>query len=360
MAEDQESSAERTEEPTPKRLDEALKKGNIAFSREVNSFILMVFFSIFVFWVLPGMTKGAVHDLSNYITSPHDIIFEGQKNQPINIAITALKEFAYLAYIPLLIAMIAGIFGSFIQNGFIIASEALNFDLSKISVFKGIERIFSMRSIVEFIKGIFKITLIGVILYFVVKDDAMHAIFYHDYEVEHIMALLFKLIKNMLISLCVILGFIAAIDFAYQKYDHFSKLKMSRQEIKEEMRQTEGDPEIKSKLRALRLEKAKRRMMKAAASATVVITNPEHYSVALLYKPGEMEAPIVVAKGIDEIALKIREVARNNRIPIVRNPPLARALYAACDLDEVIPYQQYKAVAEIITKILMVDRAASI
>ena len=348
MSEERDDS-QKTEEPTQKRIDDAIKKGKVAFSREVNSFILLLLFTIFVLWFSPSLFKEAVKDFLPYIEAPHLIEIEG--TDIVIIAKRFVRELLLLATLPLIISLVGSILGNFLQNGVITSPEAMKPDLSKISIISGFKRLFSMKSTVEFLKGIIKVILIGTAAYLTIRPDLSLLTGLHDYSFAGILSILLKLTGEMLITVCIVMAFIAGADLLYQKHEYIKSLRMTKHEVREELKQSEGDPEIKAKLKAIRTERARQRMMASVPEADVVITNPTHFSIALKYEAEEMEAPIVVAKGKDNIALKIREIARKNRIPIVENPPLARALFAV-ELDEIIPYEHYKAVAEVISYVM--------
>jgi flagellar biosynthetic protein FlhB len=262
---------------------------------------------------------------------------------------SSLLKIMGMLLLPLLFLMAAALLGPFLQVGPIFAPQIVTPDLSKISPVAGFSRLFSMRSLMELLKGVLKMGLIG----------AIGAILIAPYfeGIEHMVGLPPALILSetqslfvrMMTGILVAFLMIAVADLVYQRLSFSKRMRMSRQEVKEEYRQTEGDPQIKSRLRALRSERARKRMMQAVPQADVVITNPTHFAIALIYKPEEMEAPRCVAKGMDAIALRIREIAGEHGVEIVENPPLARTLYDAVDIDETIPRELYKAVAEVIS-----------
>jgi flagellar biosynthetic protein FlhB len=206
-----------------------------------------------------------------------------------------------------------------------------------------------MKSIAEFVKGIFKLAIVTVVGLVILKPYFSNIEHLVGLEIPSALKEMKTLTTQLLIGILVVLFIIAAIDFLYQRFEHMKKMRMSKQELKDEYRQSEGDPMVKSKLRQLRQEKARARMMQAVPGSDVVITNPTHYSVALKYDPQKNDAPVVVAKGVDDLALRIREVARENNVMIMPNPPLARVLFDTVEIDESVPPEHYKAVAEIIS-----------
>lgn len=251
--------------------------------------------------------------------------------------------------LPLLVLMFAAFVGPFIQIGPLFAPDTIKPDISKVSVFKGFKRLFSMRSIMEFVKGLVKIGIIGfigvlILMPFYGQIDHMigQPVLASMEELQHLVLLLMS-------GILLVLMVVAVADLLYQRYEHIKKMRMTKQELKDEYKQTEGDPHVRAKLRALRQEKARGRMMQAVPEADVIITNPTHFSIALKYDPEEMDAPVVVAKGIDDLAMRIREVAKEHDIPLVENKPLARVLFDQVDVDSMIPEQHFEAVAKVIS-----------
>ena len=242
------------------------------------------------------------------------------------------------------------------QNGLVVSAEPLKPKLEKLSPISGFKRIFSLKSWVEFIKGIFKISLIGAAATVLLWPEAATVIKTVEIEMVGVMVILQSLTLKLLVGVAALVLVIALLDFLYQRFEHQKQLRMSRKDLQDEYKQTEGDPHIKARLKGLRAERARRRMMADVPNATVVITNPTHFAVALLYEAGEMAAPRAVAKGADLTALKIREIAEAHNVPIVENPPLARALYAAIDLGDDVPPEHYQAVAEVIGYVMRLER----
>jgi flagellar biosynthetic protein FlhB len=346
MSEENDDS-QKTEDPTPKKLEDARRKGQVPISREINNWVMLLAGTIVILGFGPGMMQDILSLLRTYFEqtaqlppSPGGLQFA---------VVEALKEILVIIALPLLFLMVAAFIGPFIQVGPIFAPEIIKMDLSKISIVKGFGRLFSMKSIMEFVKGILKLAIISVVGIIILTP------FYGS--VEHMVGLpiaaaadeLKSLTMRLLVGILVVLFVIALIDLLYQRYEHNKKMRMTKQELKDEYRQSEGDPHVKAKLRQIRQERARARMMQAVPTADVVITNPTHYSVALKYNPDENEAPIVIAKGVDELALRIRELAKEHDIVIMPNPPLARVLFDTVEIDEMVPPDQYKAVAEIIS-----------
>ena len=251
--------------------------------------------------------------------------------------------------LPMLVLMLAAFLAPFVQVGPIFAPEVLRPDFSKLSPFKGFGRLFSRRSLIEFLKGLAKISLVGAVAFVIVYPYFGGMDHWVGLPIPILEDEIMRVINRLLIGILVVLFVIMTTDFAYQRFEHYKKLRMTKQELKDEYKQSEGDPHVKARLRQLRNERARRRMMQSVPKADVVITNPTHFAIALEYKPETMDAPICLAKGTDSVALRIREVAKEHNISIVENPPLARTLYDVVELDEAIPPEQYKAVAEVIS-----------
>jgi flagellar biosynthetic protein FlhB len=346
MAGDNQDQSQKTEEPTQKKLDDARKKGQVGFSREVTSFLLLFGFVLFLVWLLPSIMKDTAVMLKPFIENSYST--KVNSDTIIYISADVLKNAFALFAIPLLGVVIIAFVSSFMQNGIIFSFESVTPKLEKISPLKGLKRMFSLRSLVEFLKGIGKISMIAIVGVMAVYPELVILEQVHTYSLQDMLLLLMELAERVLIGACIIMFMVAGLDYSYQKFEYIKNLRMSKQDIKDEYKQSEGNPEIKAKLRQIRMERAQQRMMAAVPQADVVITNPTHFAIALKYDPQIMDAPMCVAKGQDHIALKIKEVAKDNNVPTIENKPLARALFAAVKIDEPIPLEHYKAVAEII------------
>lgn len=339
---------EKTEEPSQRRLDDARQKGQVPTSKEVGSFLLLLSLTLIIVAMAPFLAEKTGANLVHFIESPDDI--EISAGNVGSVLIKTTLDMLLILAIPFAATMIMAIAANFMQHGgFIVSADPMMPKFSKISPVAGLKRLFSMKSLVEFIKNLIKIFVIGYICYAVVMPKINHIEEIHEYSIIGILQYIAMLSDRILIAVTIAMGFVALFDLLYQRYDFTKSMRMTKQELKEEYKQTEGDPHIKGKLKQMRLEKSKKRMMAAVPSADVVITNPNHYSIALKYDARKMSAPIVVAKGIDSLALTIREIAKENKIPLVENPPLARALYSSIELDREVTAEYYKAVAEIIS-----------
>ena len=345
MADDRDDS-QRTEEPTQRRLDEAEKHGDIVKSTEVTTFVVL----------LGGTLSIAIfgHSTAAKFTRTFQIFLE----QPDRIAVDATSMLALFHHIIMAMALLLGpvfavlagmgIASHVLQHRPSISLERIAPNFSKLSPLSGLKKMFGLDGVINLGKGILKIALVGTILWTVLWPERgnLEALLTHG--PEQIAGDMIYLIMKLLIAALSILAVIAVLDYVLQRYRFLQRNRMSKQEIKEEYRQTEGDPAVKAKVKQVRQERARRRMMAAVPEATVVIMNPTHYAVALKYESGKMAAPVCVAKGVDALALRIREVAEEHEVPVVENPPLARALYATVEIDEPVPSEHYKAVAQVI------------
>lgn len=338
---------ERTETATPKRREEARKKGQVARSIEINSaFILFVSFIFFYFYAQYMYLKG--HNYMQILfENIHKVTLNESNLQPY-LELVLSHAFLLLAPVALLMVLI-GLAINFGQVGFMFTLEPMTPKFSKVNPLKGFKRIFfSKKALVEFIKGIIKIVLVGLVAYYTVKGEIEHYIPLMDQEPFQILAFIAQNAFEIGIKIALLFIGLAFLDYMFQRYDYEQSIKMTKQEVKEELKQMEGDPHIKARIRSIQREQAQKRMMDALPTADVVITNPVHLAVALKYDLATMDAPTVVAKGARLIAEKIKRIAREHDIPIVENKPLAQALYKACEVGDEIPETLFQAAAEVL------------
>jgi len=347
---EEEDKDAKTEEPSQKKLEEALEKGQVAYSKEITSFFVLFFLTLAVIWVIPHFLETSAISLRFLVENAGNISVD--KGMLGLVLYKFLSKFLLLLLPIFTIVILAPIISSYIQHGeFIFTTEQLMPQLSRLSIIKGFKRLFSIKSFVEFVKSFFKVLLVSILVYFVIANDIKQFPQYQNLSIGGILNELRLVVNHILISVSIVVLIIAALDFFYQKYEHYTSLKMTKHEQKEEYKQTEGSPEIKRKIRQLRKEQAQKRIKQTVPKASVVITNPEHYAVALQYDR-TMKAPVLVAKGLDLIAQKIKEIADQHNVPIVENPPLARALYKDVKINDEIPVEHYEAVAKIISYVM--------
>jgi flagellar biosynthesis protein FlhB len=347
---------DKTEEPTQKRLEEALKRGDVVKSQEVNTWFVIAGAALMLMAFSGTMGKDLTTTMRGLIANSYDISVDGPALPRLFQKIGG--EMIAAVAIPFLILLLAALGGNMIQHRLVWSIEALAPRLSKISPAAGFKRLFSKQALANLGKGLVKLLLVGSVLTALMWPERgrLEALTRSDPSV--IMPLSLSLTLKLLGSVVAMLAVVAAADYLFQYRQWYERQKMSLQELKEEFKQTEGDPAIKGRMRQVRQIRMRRRMMAAVPKATVVITNPTHYAIALEYERG-MEAPVCVAKGVDTIALKIREVAGKHSVPIVENPPLARALHATVQIDQQIPPEHYKAVAEVIGYVMRLRRMMS-
>ena len=342
---DTQDQSQKTEEPTQKKLDEARKKGQVASSKEVNTWF-MLFAGALLLMLAPLGVSRMGDILSRFLSQSHALNVD--TSGILRLGAMTMMDMAAIMAPMFVIFLIAAIASGFVQHGFLLSVDKIKPKLENISLLKGVKRMFSLRSVVEFAKGIMKMTIVGAVAFALIEPEVEHITSAIDMAPTDILHLIWTLALRMIAGVCAVVTLIAGFDFLYQKFEFQKSMRMSKQDIKDEMKQSEGDPMIKSRLRQLRIERSRKRMMAAVPEADVVITNPTHYAVALKYTSGEMAAPVLVAKGVDNLALRIREVAIENDVPIVENPPLARALHGGIEIDQAIPEAYYRAVAEVI------------
>lgn len=339
-------AGEKTEKATPRKKQDARKKGQVAKSADVNTAVslLTIFLSllfigsfmrdrillmmkdIFQHYLLLNLTDQNVHDF--FLTTTYQ---------------------AGIILAPIMgVALVAGLLGNYLQVGFLFSPEAIKMKLNKLDPIQGFKRIYSIRAIVELLKSLLKITFIGLVTFSVIWFDIDNVLRLSQLSVGQSFSYLSILTVKMGLFASAALLILSLLDYLYQRYDYEKNIRMSKQDIKDEYKKTEGDPLIKSKIKQRQREMAMRRMMQEVPTADVVITNPTHYAIALKYDETKMEAPYVVAMGVDTIAQKIKEIAEVNNVVMVENRPLARALYNQADIGQAIPEEFFQAVAEII------------
>jgi len=351
-----ENDSDRSEDPSAKRLEDALQRGDVVKSQEVSTWFVIGAGALMLSAFSGQMSGGLSTTLRGIVANSYQIPVDSRGLMAMLSRIEG--EVLSAIVLPLGVLALAALIGNVIQHRLVWSAESLSPKFSKISPLAGAKRLFSMQALVNFIKGLVKILGLGAVMTALLWPQRHRLDGMVSTDILSTLVLTRSLALDMMGAVVAILFLIAAADYLYQYRTWFERQKMSMRELKEEFKQTEGDPMIKGKIRQLRQQRMRKRMMAAVPKASVVITNPTHYAVALQYEKG-MEAPICVAKGADNMALKIREIAKQHSVPIVENPPLARALHASVEVDDEIPTEHYKAVAEVIGYITKLRRAAS-
>lgn len=348
MAEESSSGGERSEAPSAKRREDFRKKGQVAQSKEVQTAALFTIVLIFWLFYMPIFWNGLT-DLLKALFQSIDT-FDATASSTLVLALFIIQKSMILLAPLFFLVLIIGFFSTFFQIGWLLTAQPLLPDFNKLNPISGAARFFSKKSFVELLKSLIKVALVGWIGYSTVLDKFGEALLLVDTSIGTTTAFLGKTALLILAKICAILLLIAFIDFLFVRWEMEQKMKMTKQELKEEFKEMEGDPYIKAQIRSIQQEMARKRMMAEVPSADVVVTNPTHISVALRYSSGEMDAPVIVAAGTNFIAMKIREIAREHDIPIVENPPVARLLHKL-DIGSPIPEDMFRAVAEILAHV---------
>jgi flagellar biosynthetic protein FlhB len=356
MAETDQHDSDRTEDPTQKRLDEALERGDVVKSQEVSTWFVIAGGALMLTAFSGSMGSGLTTTFRGLVANAYQIPVDGRGL--LAIAARIEREVLATVALPLAVLMLAALVGNMIQHRLVWSTEPLKPRFSKVSPLAGLKRLFSSQALANFAKGLVKLAVLGTVMTMLLWPQRHRLEALVQTDILATLLLTRSLALNVLGVVVAILFLVAAADYLYQYRQWYERQKMSIRELKEEFKQSEGDPLVKGKIRQLRQARMRKRMMAAVPKASVVITNPTHYSIALQYERG-MEAPICVAKGVDAVALKIREVAGEHSIPVVENPPLARALHATVEVDQEIPPEHYKAVAEVIGYVMKLRRAAA-
>lgn len=347
MAEEKDQES-KTEEATPRKLDDARKKGDVAKTPDLASWLSLLGASLVILVGGGWFTTHLAQELAPFIAAPHTMVGALHAGAGVEIGARAVWAAVPLLGALALATIAGGAGGNLVQSGFLFTGEKIKPKLEKISPLKGAKRIFGPDGLMNFVKTFLKLAATVAIGWIVLKP--------HTRELEALAAMSPAVILPMARDLAVailgsalaFLGVTAFADWLWQRHRFARRMRMTREELKDDYKQSEGDPHVKARLKQIRAQKGRQRMMQNVPNATVIVTNPTHYSVALKYEPGEDAAPLCVAKGVDSLALKIREVAREHDVPIIEDVPLARALYAAVEVDAVIPREHYEAAARVI------------
>ncbi|MFI4964098.1 MAG: flagellar biosynthesis protein FlhB [Caulobacterales bacterium] len=354
---DANDAASRTEEPTPRKLQQARERGEVVKTPDLAALASLSGAAAVVALGGGWLCRNLTASLTPFLASPDTMSFEGHGG--VQILHAALMAAAPVMGAVALAACGAGIAGNLIQTGFLFSPDRLSFDFHKVSPVSGFKRIFGIDGFVQFLKSLLKVTLTGLLAWWVLKPHMTEMENLVSMEPVAMLGFAADILRRLVFAVAAFLLVVAGADWFWQRQRFMARMRMSKEELKEDFKQSEGDPHIKARQKQLRNERARRRMIQAVPTATVVVMNPTHYAVALKYDASETPAPLCVAKGLDSLALKIREVAEAAGVPIIEDPPLARALYATVEIDEIIPPAHYEAVAKIIGFILSAGRTAA-
>ena len=347
----------KTEEATPRKLADARKKGDVAKSPDVASALSLMGAAAVI--LIPGgwFAGRMAEQLLPFIASPHGMAGALHAGAGVEIGTRALWAAAPFMGAVMLAVILGGAGGNLAQSGFVMTGEKIKPKWSKINPLEGFKRIYGPDGLVQFLKTFLKLLAVGVICWWVLSPHARQFEAMAAMSPAAILPFARDLAIALMASALAFLGLTAGADYLWQRHRFAKRMRMTKEELKEDFKQSEGDPHVKARLKQIRAQRSRRRMMQAVTTATVVVTNPTHYSVALRYAPDQGDAaPICVAKGVDALALRIREKAREHDVPVVENVPLARALYAAVDVDETIPREHFEAAAKVIGFVMQKGR----
>lgn len=344
----EESFQEKTEKATPKKREKSREEGQVAKSREIPSvcvlFVGMMSLLLFGAFIYTNTLAVMKHSFLAIGTPRIDM----DMARCLEIANQVTERFVIMVSPVMAAVFVAALLSNFMQVGFAISVKAIKPKLSRFNPIEGVKRLFGPNSLNEFVKSLWKIAVIGGIAYWTIKNEFKHLLPLADTSVAYILIYILKVFFKMFMRAIIVMIFMAVADYAFQKWQFEKKLKMTKQEVKEEHKQTEGDPTVKSRIRSLQYQMARRRMMQEVPKADVIVTNPTHLALALQYESSDMNAPKVLAKGAGAVAQRIKEIAKDHDIPIVENKELARVLYKLVDIGDEIPAQFYQAVAEVL------------
>lgn len=345
---------DKTEEPTPRKLEQAREKGDIVYSAEVGAALSLIAATSIVAFMSGPIFSEMGRSFIGFLSMPDQYSAEPGSLRAIGASV-GLKAMGIFALAALALGG-AGLAARYVQDRPTFTGERLTPKLEKLSPVEGFRRVFGKQAVSAFLKSLAKLVIVGAALAWVLWPERNELGNLSLLDVRALLPFLKERVVSMMLALTSAAAVIAGVDYVFTRQSYMQRMKMSRREIKDELRQSDGDPMVKAKLRQIRMERSRKRMMANVPNASVVITNPTHYAVALRYEQGETLAPICLAKGVDAVALKIREVAEENNIPVVEDPPLARALFATADVDEPIPREHYEAVAKVIGFVMRLAR----
>jgi flagellar biosynthetic protein FlhB len=351
-------AASRTEEPTPRKLQQAREKGEVVKTPDLAAVASLSAVASVIALGGGSFANHMIVALKPFLAEPETMVLAGQGG--MHVLYMSLMAAAPAMGAVFFAACAAGVAANVIQTGFMFSPERLSFDASKLSPVKGFKRVFGLDGAAQFVKSLVKVSLTALLAWWVLNPHLPELENLSGMEPIAMMGFAADILRRLVFAVAIFLLIVAGADWFWQRHRFMSRMRMTKEEIKEDFKSSEGDPHVRARQRQLRNERSRRRMIQAVPDATVVVMNPTHYAVALKYDASETPAPMCVAKGMDTLALKIREIAEAAGVPVIEDPPLARALYAAVDVDEVIPPAHYEAVAKIIGFILNAGRKVAV
>lgn len=349
MAEGEDKS-EKTEQPTERKLQKAREEGDVAKSQEISGWFTLAAGLAVIAFMAPGFTRALSDAMTAFLEQPHQLSLD--PGAAMALLTRSLVDLALILGLAYALLMVAAASGNLVQHGLLWTPKKIAPKLDKLNPVEGLKRMFGPQGWVNFLKGVGKIVLVGVAIALVLWPRRHDLASFPMVSPARMLGEVHEAAILLLTAALIAYAVIAALDLTFQRHEFIQRNKMSRKELRDEYKETEGDPMVRAKLRQIRQERAQKRMMSRVPDAAVVITNPTHYAIALEYEQGRTPAPICIAKGVDAVALRIRERAEDLDIPIVEDPPLARALFATSDLDEPIDPEHYAAVAKVIGYVL--------
>ena len=352
MADDSDPE-DKTEDPTPRRIEKAIEQGNVPNSPEINTFFILAAFTMALLMASGTIAKTLLASLRGFLMNASAV--PSDPAAYTEMGMRTLIICAQALCIPVGLVLVAGLAAGLLQHPFVFSTEALGPKWDRVSPMAGVKRIFGMEALFQFVKGLAKLGMVGVVAGTILWGERDRMEVFARLDPTAVLAAILTLALKLMAGMLGVFVAIALGDALYQRFRWRQRLRMSKEEMKQEHKESEGSPEVKGRMKQIRAQRVKKRMMAAVPSATVIVTNPTHYAVALRYEAG-MAAPICVAKGVDSLALKIRAVAKEHDVPILENPPLARALHATVEIDQEIPAEHYRAVAEVIGYVMRLRR----
>ena len=348
-------SGEKTEKATPKKRRDQRKEGNVFQSKDVVT-VVSLFGSFYILKLLFPKIYETVRAFMIDFIGFAGTVTDASQEQINEIGLMVVVAFVKTILPLLLITSVLAIVATGAQTKFLVSGKSIRPQFKRLNPIEGIKKLFSLQNMVELIKSILKIIILIAVIYNIVIDDMVQVVRTMDMDIIVSGTYMLEMVMTLVLRICIAFLAIAALDFMYQWWEYERKLKMSKQEVKEEYKQTEGNPEIKSRIRNIQNQRARQRMMQAVPGADVVVRNPTHFAVALKYDADRWGAPVVLAKGQDELALRIVRVAEESGVAVIENPPLARGIYASTDLAQEIPQEYYGAVAEVLVYVYKMNK----